>query len=104
MNRKPVDVARVAAALDQLDALAVEHPEAFQGRDAAAWTTILEGAQTMTPEQTYQTAVRLPVSILERVDAYTERMHREIPGAKFTRTDAIRMLLVQALEAQDAKS
>jgi metal-responsive CopG/Arc/MetJ family transcriptional regulator len=48
-----------------------------------------------------QIVVRLPGSLLERLDAYAERMRREMPGPAWKRSDVVRMLLAKALDATE---
>jgi hypothetical protein len=45
-----------------------------------------------------QIVVRLPGSLLERLDAHAERMRREVPGPAWKRSDVVRMLLARALD------
>lgn len=45
-----------------------------------------------------QLVVRLPQALVERLDAYAERMREELPGAKFKRAEAVRVLLTRALD------
>jgi hypothetical protein len=45
-----------------------------------------------------QIVVRLPRSLLERLDAHAERMRREVPGPAWKRSDVVRMLLAGALD------
>ena len=54
-------------------------------------------------EPTQQTAFRLPLSLLERVDAYAARLARETPGLNPARADAVRSLLTQALDAVEGR-
>ena len=44
-------------------------------------------------EEQHQIGLRLGVSLLRRADAYSARLSAEHPGMRFTRTDAIRMIL-----------
>jgi metal-responsive CopG/Arc/MetJ family transcriptional regulator len=48
-----------------------------------------------------QIVVRLPSSLLERLDAYADRMRREMPGPAWKRSDVVRMLLTKALDASE---
>lgn len=47
--------------------------------------------------------VRLPEEILAETDAVLEEMRRSIPGAVFTRSDAIRSLVLAGLRLRQAK-
>lgn len=46
-----------------------------------------------------QIVVRLPAGLLERVDAYAERLREEQPGPLWRRSEVVRMLLIRALDA-----
>jgi hypothetical protein len=48
-------------------------------------------------EDKAQIAVRLPGTLLARLDAYKDRIRGELPGMEFTRADAVRVLLEKAL-------
>ena len=51
-------------------------------------------------EPTEQIAVRLPESLLKRVDRHVKRLRDRTPlGISVTRADAVRALLIQALDA-----
>jgi predicted DNA-binding protein len=56
----------------------------------------------MAAEETLQTAFRLPVSLLERLDAYADRLRAEQPGINITRADVVRLLLSRALSEVEA--
>jgi hypothetical protein len=49
-------------------------------------------------EETQQTAFRLPRSLLERLDHQVAKMRRKARGVRVTRADAVRVLLVRALD------
>ncbi len=49
------------------------------------------------PEKTRQVGVRLPVSLLERLDSFAAQLAKETPGISVSRTDAVRVLLHRAL-------
>lgn len=44
-------------------------------------------------------AFRLPADLLARVDAYAARLQGQTPWATVTRSDAVRALLTQGLDA-----
>ena len=44
---------------------------------------------------------RLPGALLARVDAYAERLRREMPGPSWKRADVVRLLLAKALDATE---
>lgn len=50
-----------------------------------------------------QLVVRLPGSLVERVDDFAERMRSELPGARFARAEAVRVLLTRALDGVKAR-
>jgi hypothetical protein len=41
--------------------------------------------------------VRTPQALLDRIDAHIERLCAQTPGARFNRSDAVRVLLEHAL-------
>jgi hypothetical protein len=53
----------------------------------------------MSTERTKQVAFRLPESLVKRLDDYAEELAHAQPGLTFTRADAVRVLLVRALDA-----
>jgi len=44
-----------------------------------------------------QLVVRLPSALLARVDRYAASVRRELPGVRFARAEAVRVLLTRAL-------
>lgn len=46
-------------------------------------------------------AFRLSAELLSRLDVQVARMEAQTPGLKFNRTDAVKVLLLQALDAAD---
>ena len=53
--------------------------------------------------QDAQLVVRLPQELLDRLDAYAERMRTEMPGARFKRAEAVRVLLTRSLDESEQK-
>ena len=49
------------------------------------------------------TGVRFPDDLLERIDAFAERVQREQPGLEVNRAMAIRMLVTMGLELAEQK-
>jgi len=45
-----------------------------------------------------QLVVRLPAALVRRVDQFAERMRAELPGTRFARAEAVRVLLTRALD------
>ncbi len=54
----------------------------------------------MSEPNVVQTAFRLPISLLKRVDRYAKRLG-EVTGLNVTRADAVRTLLHTALMRQE---
>lgn len=52
----------------------------------------------MPSESTTQVAFRLSDRLLTRIDRHMKRLGRQHPGMAFTRVDAVRDLLVRALD------
>jgi antitoxin component of RelBE/YafQ-DinJ toxin-antitoxin module len=48
-------------------------------------------------EKGRQVGFRFDEDLVERIDAYAQKMAREMPGLTFTRADAVRVLLEKAL-------
>jgi hypothetical protein len=55
-------------------------------------------------EDTQQVALRLPTEAIRRADAYAASLSAEHPGMIFTRTDAMRIILVKHLPPFSASS
>ena len=45
-----------------------------------------------------QLVVRLPAALVARVDRFAERLRAELPGTRFARSEAVRVLLTRALD------
>jgi len=54
--------------------------------------------------KTVQVGFRLPADLVARIDAYAARLTADNPGLEITRVVAVKALLVQALDALDAKA
>lgn len=50
-----------------------------------------------------QLVVRLPAALVGRVDQFAERIRAELPGVRFARAEAVRVLLTRALDHARAK-
>ena len=48
-------------------------------------------------EKIKQVGFRFPESLIMRLDAYAKKMEGEMPGLRFTRADAVRVLLEKGL-------
>jgi hypothetical protein len=55
-------------------------------------------APRAAPGNDSQLVVRLPGELVGRVDQYAARMRRELPGVRFARAEAVRVLLTRALD------
>ena len=66
-------------------------------RSASASRTLASGNDS-------QLVVRLPAALVERVDEFAERMRAELPGTRFARAEAVRVLLTRALNQGQAKA
>jgi hypothetical protein len=55
-------------------------------------------------EPTVQVGLRLPRSVVERIDRHAERLRKETGLLGVTRTDAATALLVQGLEAVEPRT
>lgn len=51
-----------------------------------------------------QLVVRLPAALVSRVDQFAERMRATLPGMRFARAEAVRVLLTRALDHGPAKA
>ncbi len=49
-------------------------------------------------------AFRWDAALVERIDAYAERVRADMPGLAFTRTEAVRVLLEKALSVVEAEA
>ena len=56
------------------------------------------------PGNDSQLVVRLPAALVQRVDQFAERMRAELPGTRFARAEAVRVLLTRALNQGLAKA
>lgn len=98
MAKKVVDLEAVKRARRRLEKLAKEHPQltgegSEKNRDG--WlTTLEEDAMANTTQYTF----RLTDEIIERLDAYAERLSEET-GLEVNRADVVKRLLTKGLEA-----
>ena len=106
MTARPavVDLVAVVASRERLKALALAHPELCGGTRSAAnvdeWEDLLkEDEEHMA--KTEQVAIRMEEELLARIDAHVGAMGEQMPGATFTRADAIRALILKGLGANE---
>jgi hypothetical protein len=60
--------------------------------------------RTPAPGNDSQLVVRLPSALVQRVDQFAEHMRAELPGTRFARAEAVRVLLTRALNQGQAKA
>lgn len=60
--------------------------------------------QTEDNDPTTQLAIRLPKSLVERLEQHAARMRRASPGVNIARVDAIRALLNEGLAKAEGKA
>ena len=53
---------------------------------------------------TKQTAFRLPIELLARIEAHAKRMNRNAAGIKYTLTDAFKLVLDVGLKQIEAEA
>lgn len=56
-----------------------------------------------TAMQTQQVAFRFTGDLVERLDAFAKQIEAERPGTNITRAEAVRVLLLRALEQEEKK-
>jgi hypothetical protein len=54
--------------------------------------------------QDEQLVVRLPKTLLARVDAYADRLRAEQPGPAWRRSDVVQLLMARALDDAEVKA
>jgi hypothetical protein len=104
-ERRAVDLEAVWTGRANLRRLAREHPELTTTPSEAnrrGWETELEDAMVEETKDE-QIVVRLPKTLLDRLDAHAERLRREMPGPSWKRSDVVRLLLTKALEEAEPR-
>jgi hypothetical protein len=61
-------------------------------------------SRALAPGNDSQLVVRLPAALVKRVDQFAESMRAELPGTRFARAEAVRVLLTRALNQGHAKA
>ena len=77
-------------------------PEKAGAANVDDWTEIMKRDDNLMAE-TQQTAFRLPVELLGRLDKHAKRLQEASPGMTITRADVVRMLLTQGLDDAEKK-
>ena len=98
-----IDLEAVRVARANLRRIAREHPELTTKPSKAnrrGWKADLETAMAETKDE--QLVVRLPGGLLQRLDAYGQRLREETPGPSWKRSDVVRLLLTRALDSVEA--
>lgn len=103
MRKKPVDLGTVRAARASLEKLAEDFPELRAPSSVgnrAKWEEALDMAakKKTNREQDEQIVVRVSSALVERIDAYAERLRVEQPGPAWKRSDVVRLLITRALD------
>jgi hypothetical protein len=105
MTCRSIDLEAVRQSRQRLKRLAQEHPEAFDPDRLP--TTAEELAQAMarpkSDDPTVPLGIRLPASLIERIDAVVAEMQARQSYRTVTRADAIRFLLLKALDDDPAQ-
>jgi hypothetical protein len=63
----------------------------------------MQDTTTNRDDATKQLAIRLPVSLIDRLERHTLRLRRASPGVDVRRADAVRALLIDALDYAEAQ-
>jgi hypothetical protein len=101
--KRVVDKARAARALANLDALEKSFPHLVDKTKSGPHNT-KDWEHIMAREKIGPAApLRLTEEILERVETYAERMRKENPGVNYTRSDALRRLILVGLDVVEAE-
>src|SRR6266852_9609374 len=98
MNRKRIDLEKVKAARKTLKEIASQHPDLLGEKgpeNVKGWESILAENEM---GKTTLVAFRLENELLKRIDGYAKRLEENTPGLKLARVDAVRVLLLRALE------
>jgi hypothetical protein len=98
---KVVDLQEVAACRRRLAALALAHPELVSAdADVDGWIdTLREAGMKDDTGPTRPLALRLDDETLAAVDAYAASLEAAMPGARVTRSAALRVLIAKGLKA-----
>ena len=65
-------------------------------------TATVRSAKRSKPSTKIALGLRLDAAIVQRLDAHAERLSAVSPGLTVTRTDAVRVLLIAALDEVEA--
>jgi hypothetical protein len=93
---------KVREARETLRKLAKTHPELIgqpSPENERDWQSTLAENEM---GKTVQVAFRLDEDLVKRLDKYAKQMEHEMPGFKVSRADAVRLLLIRALDNVEA--
>ena len=100
-----LDAARGRVALAKLARDKPELADSPQLAGAHAWLDDVErdeGDEAMADDtKEIQVVVRLTKAMADRLDTHAERLRAEMPGPTWSRSDVVRSLLANALDAAD---
>jgi hypothetical protein len=99
MTRRRIDWAAVRVARTNLRKLAEEHPEAFDRLPTAEDLPLIMALHKEDP--TIPLTMRFNRGMLDDIDKVVERMQAREAYRRVTRADAVRYLLLKALETED---
>ena len=97
-----VDLPRVRRALAELDRLADEHPGLTgpsSAENRAGWEAVLQEDEMVAAKMV---AFRLHKELIERLDAYAERMAAQT-GITVTRSDVAKKLITEGLARAESE-
>jgi len=55
-------------------------------------------------QRSQQIAIRMPSNLLERIDAFAEKLKLRSPGLRITRADAIRVMIENCLAQSESEN
>jgi hypothetical protein len=83
-------------ACDSVPALRASTPDGRPAYDVALEQVLAGQKETMNDSQI---VLRLPAELVERIDACAAQLRESNPGLRISRSDAVRALIVRALDA-----
>lgn len=102
--KKRIDLDAVRTARRNLERIAAEHSELIGESSVEEWTEALGEIEEEDMGKTIQVGVRFPFDVVEAIDLFadaeTQKLRVDLPGMELSRTDAIRVLTVAALQTR----